>query len=358
MKLNHLPALLVCLFFLSCQQKTKNNFHSDLDQLATLLINHLLASPKYMMYETDFLNSIHYAEVCAAYGAIKYARQSENKELIKKLMLRYEPLKKDSIAWQNHHVDGNVYGILPFEFFEITGEPEYIEHGLYLADSQWDSLREDGLTNQTRFWIDDVFMVSALQIEAYKATEEPKYLDRAAKFTAAYINKLQQDSGLFFHGSEAPIYWGRGNGWMAVGMAITLTELSKEHPLYDPIVSGYIKMMNSLIKYQGPNGMWKQVIDYPEAWDETSSTAMFAYAISVGINKEIFEGKQYEQAVIDALLALKSRINEKGEVLGICAGTGQSTDIQYYLDRPRIDGDFHGQAPVLWLIESMYHLSY
>ena len=353
MKTIQIFAALIFAVFFSCNQKNNSKLNKDYEPLAIQLCDHLFSSPKYMMYETDFLNSIHYAEVCAAYGAIKFARQSENKDLIKKLMDRYEPLKKDSIAWQNHHVDGNVYGILPFEFFEVTGEPEYLNHGLYLANSQWDSLSFDSLTYQTRFWIDDVFMVGSLQVEAYKATEEPKYLDRAARFTAAYVDSLQQNNGLFYHGPDAPIHWGRGNGWMAVGMAITLTELPKDHPLYGSITDGYKRMMKSLLQYQGENGMWKQIIDMPEAWDETSCTAMFAYAISVGLNRGILLEDSYDLAVRKALDALKIRVNERGELTGVCAGTGQSQEIQYYLDRPRIDGDFHGQAPLLWLIESI-----
>jgi hypothetical protein len=29
-------------------------------------------------------------------------------------------------------------------------------------------------------------------------------------------------------------------------------------------------------------------------------------------------------------------------------GTDYETQRQYYLDRPRVTGDYHGQAPLLW----------
>ncbi len=343
---------LIFLSFFSCNHE-KSLLIKNLERTGKVLTDHLLSSPNFMKYETKELKSIHYAEVCAAYGAIKYACAIDDKKLIKKLMKRYDELEQDSLAWQDHHVDGNVYGILPFQFFEITGEPAYLNHGLFLADNQWDSLNPTGITSQARYWIDDVFMISALQVEAYKATEMPMYLDRAAQVTAAYIDSLQQSDGLFFHGPNAPIYWGRGNGWMAVGMAITLTELPIDHPQYTAITSGYAKMMEALLKYQSDEGLWRQVIDYPEAWEETSSTAMFAYAMNVGINRGILPKEKYKKAVHQSYEALKSRINKKGELTGVCVGTGQSTDIQYYLDRPTVDGDFHGQAPMLWLIESM-----
>jgi hypothetical protein len=43
-------------------------------------------------------------------------------------------------------------------------------------------------------------------------------------------------------------------------------------------------------------------------------------------------------------------VDRKGNVRDVCEGTGQTDDIEFYLNRKRILGDFHGQAPVLWLI--------
>jgi rhamnogalacturonyl hydrolase YesR len=36
---------------------------------------------------------------------------------------------------------------------------------------------------------------------------------------AAYLDKLQQPSGLFYHAPDVPFYWARGDGWVAAGMA-------------------------------------------------------------------------------------------------------------------------------------------
>jgi unsaturated rhamnogalacturonyl hydrolase len=46
-------------------------------------------------------------------------------------------------------------------------------------------------------------------------------------------------------------------------------------------------------------------------------------------------------------------LDDKAELTDICIGTGQKTDIQYYLTRPRKAGDFHGQAPVLWCANAL-----
>ncbi|MDR1809224.1 MAG: glycosyl hydrolase, partial [Prevotella sp.] len=36
------------------------------------------------------------------------------------------------------------------------------------------------------------------------------------------------------------------------------------------------------------------------------------------------------------------------EVTDVCEGTNIKNDYQWYIDRKRITGDLHGQAPVIW----------
>ena len=82
----------------------------------------------------------------------------------------------------------------------------------------------DGLSHETRFWIDDMYMLTILQLEAYRATGDKKYLDRDAKEMVAYLDKLQQPNGLFYHAPDVPFFWGRGDGWVAAGMAEMLRD--------------------------------------------------------------------------------------------------------------------------------------
>ena len=41
-------------------------------------------------------------------------------------------------------------------------------------------------------------------------------------------------------------------------------------------------------------------------------------------------------------------IDDKNDLTEVCIGTGKKNSKQYYMDRPRIAGDYHGQAPILW----------
>ena len=149
-----------------------------------------------------------------------------------------------------------------------------------------------------------MFMITAVQVQAYRATGERKYIDRAANEMAAYLEKLQQPNGLFYHAPDVPFYWGRGNGWAAVGMAEILRSLPKDHPRRAQILVSYLKLMDTLLKYQGADGMWKELIDHPEAWPETSSTGMFTFAMITGVKNGWLDEKTYGPAARKAWLAL------------------------------------------------------
>jgi len=316
--------------------------------ISKVVITDLLSRNHFMMYETQDVTALHYAEVCTAFGAARMAGAAKDTLTIKHLSKRYLKVVQDSITNTANHVDANVYGILPLELFKHNHDPMFFKQGIRFANDQWKNPLPNGLTSQTRFWIDDVWMIGSLQIQAYRITGDTVYLNRAAKETVVYIEKLQQPNGLFFHGQEAPFFWGRGNGWVAAGLAEIISELPKNHRDYPIIFEGYKKMMYTLLKYQAKDGMWRQLIDVDTAWEETSSTGMFGYAMCVGVKKGILPKDIFQPAYEKAWLALTDYIDENGKISNVCVGTGQSTDIHYYLDRPTVTGDFHGQAPILW----------
>ena len=82
----------------------------------------------------------------------------------------------------------------------------------------------------------------------------------------AYVDKLQQPNGLFYHSPDAPFFWGRGNGWVAAGMTELLSALPPSHPQRPRIMTAYRSMMRTLLALQAPDGMWRQLLDHTEAW--------------------------------------------------------------------------------------------
>lgn len=297
-----------------------------------------------------------YPEVCAWYGALTFAQLSGNKELTAKLIKRFDPLMtpaESALVQKPNHVDFSVFGTVPLEIYLQTKEQKYLDFGKSFADAEWENPLPDGLTNQTRFWIDDMFMITAVQIQAYRATNDAKYLDRTALEMAAYLDKLQQPNGLFYHATDVPFYWGRGDGWVAVGMAELLRSMPENHPRRPRILEGYRKMMKSLLEFQGKDGMWRQLIDHPEAWPETSSTGMFSFAMITGVKNGWLDAATYGPAARKAWIALSGYVDQNADVTSVCEGTNKKADLDYYLFRRRKTGDFHGQAPVLWAASAL-----
>jgi unsaturated rhamnogalacturonyl hydrolase len=301
------------------------------------------------MFWTDF-GTIHYAEVCTWYGALGVARLAEDKDLTARLVARFDPFFGDEARFVPpiNHVDHSVFGALPLELYIETGHARYRTLGLAFADGQWDNAGADGLTRQKRYWIDDMYMITMLQIQAFRATGDARYLDRTAKQMVAYLDRLQQPNGLFFHAPDAPFYWGRGNGWMAAGTTELLRALPAGHPLRPRILAGYRKMMAALLQHQSAEGMWRQLIDRPESWPESSGTGMFAFAFITGVKRGWLDQTTYGPAARKAWLALTGYVDVDGAVREVCVGTPTGNDLRYYLDRPRSVGDLHGHAPVLW----------
>ena len=314
-------------------------------------------------------HSIVYPETCTWYGALTFARVTRNKPLTQKLIERFEPLfgPEAHLIPTADHVDPSVFGAVPFELYLQTRDSRYLRIGKQIADRQWASptpermaalkpeerpileqALRDGLSQQTRFWIDDMYMITLLQVQAFRATGNSVYIDRAAREMTAYLDKLQQPNGLFYHAPDAPYFWGRGNGWTAAGMAELLRSLPARHPSRQRILAAYRKMLATLLEYQGTDGTWRELIDRPEAWPETSCTGMFTFAMVAGVKQGWLESRTYAPAARRAWLGLVSYINDDGDVREVCEGTNKKNDYQYYLDRKRNVGDLHGQAPILW----------
>lgn len=336
---------------------------SDPREVGTRIVKKFLATP-----HTRFGNPraekapnyITYPDACTWLGGLWFAKATGQQDLTDGLVSRFEPLfgEEKHLLPRMAHVDANVVGSVPLEIFMQNGDPRCRDLGLRYADSQWElpenaketqkANHDKGYSWQTRVWIDDMFMITTIQSQAYKATGDRKYIDRAANEMSMYLDSIQRPNGLFYHSPDAPFFWARGNGWMAAGMAELLSVLPKDNPNYDKIMTAYRKMMATLKKHQGNEGLWHQLIDGEDTWNETSGTAMFTYAMIVGVKNGWLNAKEYAPVARKGWLGLVSRINSDDEVVDVCEGTNIKNDRNHYVNRKRIVGDLHAHAPLLW----------
>jgi rhamnogalacturonyl hydrolase YesR len=113
-------------------------------------------------------------------------------------------------------------------------------------------------------------------------------------------------------------------------------------------------MMTALQKYQGANGLWHQVITDHASFEETSCTAMFTYAIATGV-KNGWLDESFRATALKGWDGLLGKV-KNGQLSDICVGTGEGKNYDYYLDRPRETGNWHGEAALLWATTAMLKL--
>lgn len=307
-------------------------------------------------------------------NSLEFARNSGNDSLETVLIKHFEPFygPRKHQCNKNNHVDLSIFGAVPLEIYILNGDARAREMGIRYADRQWSApvaddlgdngnfdyetqqrLFADGYSPQTRFWIDDMYMIGALQTQAYRATGDMKYIDRAAKEMAMYLDTLQLSNGLFYHSPDVHFVWGRGDGWMAAAMPMILKYLPESSEYRGKILDGYHLMMGTLLKMQRESGLWGQLVDDPSSWDESSCSAMFTFSFVEGIREGLLPEKEYGPAARKAWIALCSKLDARANISDVCVGTNRFPDRDYYLARPRYNGDPHGQAAMMWIANAL-----
>ncbi|HEV2328352.1 MAG TPA: glycoside hydrolase family 88 protein [Verrucomicrobiae bacterium] len=211
----------------------------------------------------------------------------------------------------------------------------------------WRSGRSGGTV-----WPDDLYMGGVFLVRFGIYQHDPKFIDDAAE-QIIHQAALEQDSdGLWFHGyfvaekMHAPFKWGRGNGWAMVTMVETLSAMDPQDPLRPKVLEILRRQIEGLKRVQAPDGAWRQVLDKPELWEETSCTGMFAYGIARAVNRG-WIGHENMAMARKAFAAVARHVNPNGAVSGTCQGTNIGTDLNFYISREHPADDPHGWGPVM-----------
>jgi len=239
---------------------------------------------------------------------------------------------------------------------QVTAE----EHEVLARIADWVVNRQARLPDGTLWrpgrdgsvWPDDLYMGGVFLVRYGLYTHDIRHIDDAARNIIGQAAREQDSDGLWFHGyfeatkTHAPFKWARGNGWVTVALVETLSAMPENDALRPQLIAILHKQIDGLKPLQAPSGMWRQVLDKPDLWEETSSTAMFAYGIARAVHRGWLPAADMAIAR-HAFAGVAKNVTAHGVVKNTCAGTSIGTTLDFYVNRPHPDDDPHGWGPVL-----------
>ena len=241
------------------------------------------------------------------------------------------------------------------DLVEMTGDQRYANLLIDVAERYRPGIHGGAPPpSDPDFRTEDLCMNGALLGRAFYLTGNMRYLDVLTAFLLQA--PLQQADGLFWHSRSAPYYWGRGNGFAALGFCETLTYLPTTHPRRQPLLSKHLRHLEALRQRQHPSGMYPQVLDVPGSYLEFTVTCMIGYAMARGLRLGWLDAG-YRAALDLAWQGVTERLDPAGGVVDACTNTGVQRDVRAYLDRPAIYGrDDRSGAMALWFATEMAQL--
>lgn len=201
---------------------------------------------------------------------------------------------------------------------------------------------------------DAVFMACPILTQVGRLTGDVKYHDMAVRHLAFMRKLCARPDGLYRNSPLNEAAWGRGNGFPALGLALTLTDLPAEHPGRAEVLRAFQEHLAALRTHQDPTGLWHQVIDVEGSYRELTATCMISFAMLRGMKQGWLDRETYEPCVRKAWPAILARIGADGSLIDVCEGTGKQTSLRGYLDRKAILGpDDRGGAMSLLVATEM-----
>jgi rhamnogalacturonyl hydrolase YesR len=238
--------------------------------------------------------------------------------------------------------DCGSFGAATLETYKECQSPEY----RVVADAIADYIlnrqvrTQDGAFYRVRtMWIDDLYMSTPFLARYYKLTGQQKYIDDAArqfllfkKYLFLPERKIMSHIYDFGYNLPTGIPWGRGNGWCLFSLSEVLEMLPTDHPGRPALIEFFTELCQGYLALQGEHGLWHQVLTEPDAYEETSCTAMFAYAFARGVRFGwLKEPARYVEAVYKAWQGLTQiSIDRFGNVHGVCRGSSYAFTSDYY----------------------------
>lgn len=207
-------------------------------------------------------------------------------------------------------------------------------------------------------WLDDLYMSVPFLARYYRLTGELKYLDDAADQFRLYrekmlIPELKVMSHVYYTDRKiaSGIPWGRGNGWVLFSLSELLLAAPENYRFRGELLTLFRTLCEGFRALQDGEGLWHQVLNDGDSYQESSCSAMFVSSFARGVRNGWFgaDESEYSDAAVRGWIGLtKNAIDRGGNIYGICKGSGHSFTPRYYkYELNWIRNDTHGIGIVL-----------
>ena len=246
--------------------------------------------------------------------------------MAKESVLRQDADGRLSVLYTDQGVtDPAAAGEVVFRAAQWTDDPKLKDAHQRMVDYLLDKApkMEDGTLSHVnrgrQIWIDSMYMAPPfLAVVGHPAAAVQQIEGMHRRLwdpeKELYSHMWDEDEQRFIRKDA----WGVGNGWAAAGLFRVATALPSEmRPEREKLIGMLHTLVESLLRFQRPDGLFHDVVDDPHTFIETNLAQMLAYAIYRGAAAGWLD-RQYLSAADEMRYAAHQKVDDFGLVRGVC----------------------------------------
>jgi unsaturated rhamnogalacturonyl hydrolase len=280
-----------------------------------------------------------------------------------------------------YNIDHVTPGLSILMLYRATGNPKYKA----IADLLRSQLKTQPRTSEGGFWhkkiypnqmwLDGLYMGEPFYAEYSLIFDEDNWNDIANQFVWMEKHARDEKAGLLYHAwdeskqqkwadkttGRSPHFWGRAMGWYAMGLIDVLEYFPKDHPRRAELISILNRSAAAIEKVQDrQSGVWWDILDLPTRkgnYHESSSSAMFVYAIARGV-RERYLPEKYMKIAAKGWAGIKKefvKVNAQFQadwegtvsVSGLGGNPYRDGSFEYYMSEKLRTNDAKGLGPAI-----------
>ena len=226
-----------------------------------------------------------------------------------------------------------------------------------------------------QIWLDGIYMGSPFMAQYGQEFQHPEWIDEAIhQVILCYKKTYDEKTGLLYHAwdesksqkwadpltGHSPNFWGRSIGWFFMATVDVLDFVPENHPRRHELISILQHLTGVMTKYQSKNGLWYQVVNYPDRkgnYEEASVSSMCMYAIAKAVNKGYVD-KKYRKTAEKAFRGITRKLVKKNPdgtltltkccaVAGLGGNPYRDGSYEYYINERIRDNDAKATGPFI-----------